>query len=450
MVTVLTGAAVGIVLMALVFAALTLVNAAKNGVTNRETTTNIKTVTIKDTVTAPKYSASGVTPNGVTALPPRPVPVEAPVIPPGPVFETRNLHINPTIIKEGEEVKINLDVINIGQAHGCYVAELKVNGEIVSRKEAILAPWESRVIPFIVKGEEAGDYRVEVGALIGKFSVPPAKFVVSSLAVEPSVVKENETVNVTFDINNTGHARGTYRANIRVNGKVTVSKEISLPVGGAETARFSVSADRAGEYRVEVEGLTGAFSVPEARFEIAELTVEPDMVSENEPVTVFFSVSNTGHATGVYEALLKVNGITVQKQEIKLAPDANTRVEFQFSDKKPGEHRVEVGELAGWFSIPPADVVVSNLKVSPERATERDKILVTADIANRGGVTATYDAILKLKGSPTGKETVVVAPGTQGAITFTLAKLRPGFYNVEVGDLSHKLVVSMADHFETF
>lgn len=89
----------------------------------------------------------------------------------------------------------------------------------------------------------------------------PAAFQVVSLSISPTQVESGEAVNITLLVTNTGGQPGRYLVILRINGVAEADKEIVLDGGASTEVSFTTSRKAAGSYSVDVNGLTGAFTV---------------------------------------------------------------------------------------------------------------------------------------------------------------------------------------------
>jgi hypothetical protein len=91
----------------------------------------------------------------------------------------------------------------------------------------------------------------------------PAKFNITELNIAPAAVKAAEIVTVTATVTNSGGSQGRYTVSLRVNGVEEEKKELTLNAGASEKVSFTVKKSAAGTYSVDVNGLTGQFTVKE-------------------------------------------------------------------------------------------------------------------------------------------------------------------------------------------
>jgi hypothetical protein len=80
--------------------------------------------------------------------------------------------------------------------------------------------------------------------------------------VNPPEVEAGQTVTVTISIEaeNMGELEGGHTVELKVDGEVIDSKEVTLGGGASETVLFEVTRGE-GTYEVEVEGFTDSFTV---------------------------------------------------------------------------------------------------------------------------------------------------------------------------------------------
>jgi len=94
-------------------------------------------------------------------------------------------------------------------------------------------------------------------------AVPAAVFTSSNLSISPSEVNIGETVTISTLITNAGNAAGSYEVTLKINGVVEATKEVTLGPGTSQEVTFTTARDVAGSYTVDVNGLSGSFTVKE-------------------------------------------------------------------------------------------------------------------------------------------------------------------------------------------
>jgi len=90
-----------------------------------------------------------------------------------------------------------------------------------------------------------------------------AAFASSELSISPSEVYIGETVAISVVITNTGDGAGSYEVTLKIDGVVEATKGVTLNAGVSGEVTFTTAKDAAGTYSVEVDGLSGSFTVKE-------------------------------------------------------------------------------------------------------------------------------------------------------------------------------------------
>jgi len=92
---------------------------------------------------------------------------------------------------------------------------------------------------------------------------PAAAFTTSNLIISPSEVDVGESVAISVSITNAGNAAGSYEVTLKINGVVEATEEVTLSAGTSQGVTFTTARDVAGTYTVDVDGLSGSFTVKE-------------------------------------------------------------------------------------------------------------------------------------------------------------------------------------------
>jgi hypothetical protein len=109
----------------------------------------------------------------------------------------------------------------------------------------------------------------------------PATFEISSLIISPDEVDTEAPVTISVLLMNTGETAGSYTVILKINGATEETKEVNLIGGTQREITFTISQDTAGTYLVDVNGLTGSFTVTEVAISPSQPPViEPPPQSE--------------------------------------------------------------------------------------------------------------------------------------------------------------------------
>jgi hypothetical protein len=99
-------------------------------------------------------------------------------------------------------------------------------------------------------------------AVLARLAEPkPASFEVSNLAVSPSQAQPDQEVTVSIKVTNTGEKSGDYSLQLKVDGVITSTKQVTAAAGTSQTVNFTTTGYSAGKHQVEVAGLSGEFEI---------------------------------------------------------------------------------------------------------------------------------------------------------------------------------------------
>ena len=97
----------------------------------------------------------------------------------------------------------------------------------------------------------------------------PASFVTSALSIKQSplawknifVGVTGKDVTITANVANNGGQEGTYTAVLKLNGKTVATRGVTLAAGQSQQVSFTLPGMNYGQYKVEIAGLSGEFTV---------------------------------------------------------------------------------------------------------------------------------------------------------------------------------------------
>jgi hypothetical protein len=181
-------------------------------------------------------------------------------------------------------------------------------------------------------------------------------------------------------------------------------------------------------------------------FSVSNLTITPNQVKSGEPITISAIVFNNGSEAGTYSVVLRINGMVENIIDLTLSPGASQSTTFTVIKDAGGDYYAEVDGLGGAFTViplVPANFSVSNLVIAPERVKQGEKVTISAIVTNNGELAGNYSMVLKLKGAIESTEEISLGPGENQKVAFGITKNTPGFYNVEVENLTGRFVVEM-------
>lgn len=89
----------------------------------------------------------------------------------------------------------------------------------------------------------------------------PANLTVSDLTISPTTVDIADSVNIGATINNSGDLAGSYEATLKIDGEVMTTRKVTLAGHASEKVSFIAIKGAPKTYTVDVNGLTGTFTV---------------------------------------------------------------------------------------------------------------------------------------------------------------------------------------------
>lgn len=173
------------------------------------------------------------------------------------------------------------------------------------------------------------------------------------------------------------------------------------------------------------------------------MVVSPAQIKIGEEVKVSIDVSNTGEVAGTCTVRMKTAGTETARQEIYLEPGASQSVSFTVSGKEPGVYPVDInGFTAGSFKVlKPANIITSNLIISPAEAAPGSSASVSVTVTNDGECPGTSSLTFTVDGKSIDTRSVIVDGGTNQSISFTVSRYETGNYSIAVGSLTGTLRV---------
>jgi hypothetical protein len=246
-------------------------------------------------------------------------------------------------------------------------------------------------------------------------------------------------------VNTTGLAAGTYTANI------TISEVLPAALEGAESAVEGVLITEVtvpvtlnlGVPAISASPIPLTFTTTEGEnpadkmLEVCNtgtgtlnwsLTDDAAWLSETptsgslgaddcEDVTV--SVAASGLAAGDYSATITITG----------SPTVTVPVNLHIVSAMP--------ELP----VEPAQLSASGLSISPHQVKPGQEVTISINVANSGGKTGSYNAVLYINGAVEDSQSVSVAPGMTKNVIFTVSKSDAGVYDVSIAGQSGQFTV---------
>ncbi len=183
----------------------------------------------------------------------------------------------------------------------------------------------------------------------------------------------------------------------------------------------------------------------EPTFGVSNLTVSPQEVKSGQSTTISVDITNPGGAEGTYTAILKIDGVQTDVQDVTVSPGANQQAIFIFTGEQVGTHSIDINGLTATLKVlkplKPAEFRVESLVVSPSEVVKGKSNTVTVEVTNIGEVEGDYQVTLRVNDEVTETKKVTIAAGGTETVSFTLLEEQQGTYAVDVDGLSDTFTV---------
>lgn len=285
------------------------------------------------------------------------------IVPPLPPILS-NLTITPAELEPGDNVTMSLDIRNIDSQSFTYIVTMQI-GELTLLVDVELGSYDSTKVSRTLTMDMVGVFNVTVDGMSGSFTVKapplPAKFGVSDLVIVPgdwlTIDKTRHGFTISVDVTNVGEMEGSYTVELGLDGMVVGSEEITS-LGGGMTVTVVFELTRGvGSYIVEVDGLTGSFTVKAppkpAEFVLSNFNYTSEL-QEGEPLRIYVDIANVGEVAGETTIIIKVGGVILQDLQslFQLGPEeVFSQVWTSYQSYEVGTHTIHLDGFEGTFNV---------------------------------------------------------------------------------------------------
>jgi len=113
-------------------------------------------------------------------------------------------------------------------------------------------------------------------------------------------------------------------------------------------------------------------------FEVISLKVTPSEVIDGDRVDIMAQVKNQDDKDGVYNAILTIDGVEVEKKSITVASGATENVTFSLLKEKPGNYKITLGGASSTLTVK-EKVVAKEVEFKYDDGEARDYIAASVD-----------------------------------------------------------------------
>jgi len=225
-------------------------------------------------------------------------------------FIVTDLKINPSDAEVFEPVLVTVNVTNIGDIQGEYVANLTINNLLEENQTIIVLGRNSTLAEFTVLKETEGNYTVEIGGLTGILAckIPPpsaSKIGLSQMGVNPWEAWPNETVTVTVTATNIGEESDSLSLRFMLDDNMVERKVIELAAKETTIVEFKLNVTTIGKHSLKVNSLSRTLTIVPEGYHTLSVSR-----SGGGSTQVPFTLNGVSYNTG-YQELLPVGEYTL-------------------------------------------------------------------------------------------------------------------------------------------
>ena len=312
---------------------------------------------------------------------------------PEPELAVTEATVEESTITVGESVEVTATVENAGDEEGTFHAELRVDGTIVDTRDVTVAAGETETVTFEPTFEEPGEYELSVSdTRAGTVTVesPPPEFEITEASLEETTVTVGETVHGVVTVENVGGREGTFTVELRIDGEVVGTHEMTIAPGEEESETFRWRFDEPGEYEVSLNGTTAGVVtvVRPAEFEVRDASIAETKARVGEPIEATATVENVGGQEGTYTAELEHDGEVVAAEDVTVPAGETETARFEIGFMERGAYELSVdGVDAGTVYVLACDVIADETReIDP-----RTRLIYELELNERAEVTVAVE-----------------------------------------------------------
>ncbi len=293
------------------------------------------------------------------------------------------------------------------------------------------------------------------GGLIYLQSLPaepldPESIQLTDLTITPTQATAGQIVKIAFNATNLGGERGSYTANLTLDGESNLSQTVHLSGSETKTIEFVLDSAFEGSHTVKIGNLEGTFSV-QNKFTIADLAINRTQAGIGEPIGISVKITSQVEENDEYFVTLSINGETAETKTGLIDGGATISLLFEVIKQIEGIYNFNIGNLNGTFKIlpaappaRPAEFEVNNLVIDPQVTEPNNPVQISVNVTNIGELSGSYTLELKVKNVISEAKTVQLAGGESTTAKFSVSRTEKGSYSVAIGNLTGEFSVQGA------
>jgi uncharacterized repeat protein (TIGR02543 family) len=233
-------------------------------------------------------------------------------------------------------------------------------------------------------------------------------------------------------VNITGLTKGTYHATINITGssvEVPVTLSLGAPAISVKPTSLTFTTDGGEDPPSQALQVWNSgsgtlnWSLSDNAAWLSENPTTGSSTGADDKTSVAVSVDATGMEVGDYSAT-----ITIADPAASNTPQTVSVT-------------LHIVSVMPEMPVTPASVSASGLSITPQQVQPGREVTISVNVANTGGETGSYNAVLYINGAVENSQSVSVAGGTSKNVIFTVTKSKAGVYDVSVAGQSGQFEV---------
>jgi hypothetical protein len=157
---------------------------------------------------------------------------------------------------------------------------------------------------------------------------------------------------LSVDIENLGDVEGTYTALLTVDARPVDTQDILVKPRAVEKAAFTCTLDSPGTHVFQLGYYSRIVTVfKPAEFSVIDMSLDQPEIAAGASATVTGKIANIGEVSGVYTAVLTIDGTTVESKDVIVGPGATGEVTFGVNKNTPGSYQIALGPQTRTLSV---------------------------------------------------------------------------------------------------
>ncbi len=259
-----------------------------------------------------------------------------------PVFEETVIHLS-----NGKQFVIKANHVS---KENKYIQSSSINGVPLNRpwitQEEILS---GKTLIFEMGPQPNKTWGSDEGSKPYSMTRGTPHFIFSKMSISAHVLKANETINLSVEVQNDSKVEGAVNIPVLIDGKAVQSVSAVLNPGEYKNMHTSVTLYRQGMHTISIPGMAARKlevqkTIP--TFIYSDLKIPlPPLVNLSDSMSISVKVKNAGSYQDATVVKLFVNGNETQSQKIVLKPGEEKEIQFVHVPKQEGLCDIGIAHL---------------------------------------------------------------------------------------------------------